>query len=80
MKTKTCIDCKKRKSVDAFYRIFKDAEHRQSRCKPCDNRKRTGGYKRNGDGTRRTVVERLADGSLVMTKVERAARSGPVER
>ena len=65
-RTKTCVDCKKRKSVDDFYRLSKhgDGTLRQSRCKPCDNRKRTGNYKRGTDGGRRTVVERMADGTI----------------
>lgn len=45
VKTKTCIDCQKSLAVDSFYRVHKDSEHRQSRCKPCDNRKRTGSYR-----------------------------------
>ncbi len=67
MTTKTCIDCKKRKSVDAFYRIYKDSEHRQSRCKPCDNRKRAGSVQR-ADTSSRVDVTRNADGSLDMVR------------
>lgn len=68
MSKKICIDCGSKKPLDAFYRVHKDSEHRQSRCKPCDNRKRTGNYKRDENGGR-TVVERMADGSLVLSRV-----------
>ncbi len=82
MTKKTCIDCGERKPVDAFYLLRRGGETRQSRCKPCDNRKRTGNYKRGEDGGRRTVVERMADGSLVMSRVPvtRSARSGGVSK
>ncbi len=69
--TKQCIDCGERKPADQFYRMHKGNEARQSRCKPCDNRKRTGNFKRDESGARRTVVERTIDGLLIMKKVAR---------
>ncbi len=71
---KTCIDCGKAKSLDAFYRLFKGSEHRQSRCKPCDNRKRAGTKRRSVQDTSgheragRVDVTREADGSLTMAR------------
>ncbi len=77
---KTCIDCGVSKPLDAFYKMHREGpdgpKARQSRCKPCDNRKRTGNYKRNYDGSRRTIVERMADGSLVMSRVPVTLRQG----
>ena len=62
--TKKCIDCGKEKPVTDFYRVFKDSEHRQSRCKNCDNAKRSGNYKR---GTGVDAI-RLPDGSIKLRK------------
>jgi hypothetical protein len=71
---KACIDCGSKKPLDAFYRVHKDSEHRQSRCKPCDNRKRGGNFKR-GVSDHEVVVTRQADGSLSMSRVARPGAS-----
>ena len=59
--TKRCIDCGATKPVDDFYRQFKGAPFRQSRCKVCDNAKRAGNVKR---GIGRVDFVRREDGSL----------------
>lgn len=47
--TKVCIDCKGRpKPLSAFYRVHRDSEQRQSRCKRCDNLRRTDGPRLEG--------------------------------
>jgi hypothetical protein len=82
VKTKTCVDCKKRQPVDNFYRLSKhgDGTLRQSRCKPCDNAKRAGNVKRASDGSR-VIVTRQPDGTLRMSHVAATAgRSGSVDR
>lgn len=68
--TKLCIDCKKRKPLDDFYRLRSGHPERQSRCKPCDNAKRAG--IRADKARPRIVAVRRADGSidLVLKKVE----------
>jgi hypothetical protein len=68
MKSKRCIDCNTEKPVSAFYRVFKGSPHRQSRCKPCDNRKRAGNVKRSYPGTR-LVWTRMPCGTLVSHRV-----------
>ncbi len=76
MMKKLCIDCRRRQPLDNFYRVFKGSDHRQSRCKPCDNRKRAGNLKA-GMSDHQVVVTRQADGSLSMSRV---ARSGGVSK
>lgn len=69
--TKTCIDCVVVQPLESFYVNRQSGDGRQSRCKPCDNKRRMGNYKR-GTGNARDVV-RNADGSL--TFVDRKRKS-----
>lgn len=60
---KTCIDCDQNLSVEAFYRVHKDSEHRQSRCKRCDNKRRAGKvYSARNYSERRKVSYVLPNG------------------
>jgi hypothetical protein len=79
--SKRCIDCGKRKPVGDFYRVHKDSEHRQSRCKPCDNRKRMGGkdYRKRRDELGPVEAVRLADGTLQLVRKVRG-EAAPAER
>lgn len=40
MRAKMCVGCRKTMPVDRFYRVRKDSNSRQSRCKSCDNNRR----------------------------------------
>lgn len=70
--TKRCIDCLDYKPLDSFYVNRGSNDGLQSRCKPCDNNKRMGTYRR-GTGVARDV-KRNADGSLTFVDRKAAAR------
>ncbi len=80
-KTKVCVDCKKRKPLDDFYRVHRGDESRQARCKLCDNAKRTAGC-RAGSGVARgrIIVVRQVDGTLALARVLKAGVTAPATR
>ncbi len=68
---KTCIDCGARKKETEFYLLRRGEPARQSRCKPCDNSKRTGNF---GRSLVRIDAVRRPDGTIELVKRYRDAR------
>lgn len=71
---KRCIDCGVNKGPEWFYRVHKGSERRQSRCKPCDNRKRAG--RKAGASDVEVIAVRRPDGSIDLVRRPRVARRG----
>lgn len=69
---KRCIQCGKLKPLDDFYRIHKDSEHRQSRCKKCDNGKRA--TTKAGSVGHRVLRDREPEPQLVVEDLDEEDR------
>ncbi len=67
---KVCVACERTLELSEFYRVHRDGEKLQARCKPCDNARRKGRHPHGtlGQNITRMIVTRNADGSLTMTR------------
>lgn len=76
-KTKRCIDCGDTKPLAAFYKHPSSQDGRQSRCKPCDNRRRAGRVSdREGNRPSPVYAVRLPNGDVVLRRRADASTKG----